>query len=204
MIWREFDGLFEMGDPESVVELALPYPAVESLANLFLALQYAPRSVKGDNLATLPLAQITSTSETGLSIRILDYPDKKHSDFEFAIINDPSSNLGISIRADKRVPPMMKAAVLALEHLPIPSKWRPKLEIDHSQVVITGLGMRTNLYEPSSTGVSQITYELIKSQADKLTKLFVKKRPGFRIDFIAQPHSTEKIIFVIQTDGIFS
>lgn len=88
------------------------------------------------------MAQITSTSETGLRIRILDYPDKKHPDFEFAITNDPRSNLGISIRADKRVPAIMKAAVLVLEHLPIPSKWRPKLEIDHSQVVVTGLGVR--------------------------------------------------------------
>lgn len=52
--------------------------------------------------------------------------------------------------------------------------------------------------------MSQITYELIKSQADKLTQLFVKKRPGFRMDFIAQRHPTEKIIFVIQTDEIFS
>ncbi len=79
--------------------LSLPYSHLESIANLALALQYAPRSKDDKFIPILPSASITSSGASSFSLTFSNSPGKNQV-FSIMFTNDEQSRYGVRINPE--------------------------------------------------------------------------------------------------------
>lgn len=192
----------ESGLKEVKSRLSLPYSHLESLANLALALRYAPRGEGESVLPSLPKASITAVDQNSFELAVSDFPDKKHNHFTLLVANSPKSQFGVSITPDRNTPGKIKTALFTLDHLPLPAKLRPRLAITDSSLSISGIGhsMTESMHESGTL----VTLESLQERLRQTTLAIQKDRPNFHLDVIGAKKGETPIIVLVQTDGVFS
>ncbi len=191
----------ESGLRETETSLSLPYSHLESLANLALALHYAPRNKDEKFIPILPSANITSSSASSFSLNLTNFPGKSQS-FSLIFTNDEQNRYGVRITPDSNTPGKIKAALFTLEHLSLPTKLKPRLTIQDSSLSISGVGYS----RPESSLVSNesVTLESIREKLSQITTIIQKNRPNFHLDVFETSNVETPIIVVVHTDGVFS
>ncbi len=191
----------ESGLRETESFLSLPFSHLESIANLALALQYAPRDKDENFIPILPTATVTSSGDSSFSLNLTNFPGKNQS-FSLMFTNDEQSRYGVRINPDSNTPGKIKAPIFSLEHLPLPTKLKPRLKIADSSLTISGMGYSWS--ETTTQAGELVTLESLQEKLSQVTTIIQKDRPNFHLDVLGTKSGETPMIVVVQTGGIFS
>lgn len=192
----------ESGLKEVESTFSLPYSHLESLANLALALRYAPRAEGEPVLKRLPKTSITAVGNNSFELAVADFPDKKHDHFTLVVANSLKSQFGVSIAPDTNTPGKIKTAIFTLDHFPLPARLRPRLAIADSSLLISGIGHSPT--EATHESGELVTLESLQEKLRQITLTVQKDRPNFHLDVVGTKNGETPIIVLVQTDGVFS
>lgn len=182
-------------------ELSFPFPVLETTTNLVLALAFAPRAGDSSTLKNLPYSKFSSTSNDSFTIEICDYPDDKHSKFTLEIANNKKGHLGMTISPSPDAPIKIKTGIFALEHIPILTKLKTKLHILESGITISEI--TTTSSKDILPKSNFMTYQNISVEVDSIVKEIAETRTGLGFDLIKPSEHNDKLIFLLNTKGIF-
>ena len=200
-ILKSLGGGKEQGVSEAESSFSLPYPSLEALANLGLALHYAPRDKQDKFLPLLPSASVTPVDTSSFSLNLVDFPGKTRTNFSLLFRTDPKSNFGVSISPESNTPAKVKATLFTLEHLPLPAKLKPKITIKDSGLTISGISYSL---EENAGQDESVTLETLVTKLGQISHAIQANRPNFQIEVVGTKSKETPIMVVAQTDGIFS